>query len=484
MTAGTLGSAELIALLPIIVLSASAIVVLMAIAFRRSHAYAFGLTVAGLVATLAALLPAAARAPRPVTELLTIDAYALFFIALFCVTGIVVAMLARDYLRRRSDPPEEFYLLLLTVLLGAAVLAASAHFAAFFLGLETLSISLFPLIAYATRELRALEAGMKYLVLSGVASGFLLFGMALVYAETGSLAFTATGPVATPIAQIGMVLLLVGVGFKLSFFPFHLWTADVYQGAPVPVTTLLATVSKGAVFAVLLRYGIDAALTRLPMAETVLGALAGGSMLVGNLAALIQQNLKRLLAYSSIAHMGYLLLAVIATHRADPALASETLGFYLTAYLLTTLAAFGVIAAMSGADRECEDLGEYAGLCWSRPGMAAVLMVSLLSLAGIPLTAGFVGKFYLFTVASDAGLWPLLGLLVIGSGIGLYYYLRVVFQLLRVAEQPGQGAVAVGPAAHVTLGVNGTLLLLALSILVLGLLPSRLIDVLAAVAVR
>ncbi|WP_139556370.1 NADH-quinone oxidoreductase subunit N [Methylotetracoccus oryzae] len=482
MSAAAIGSAELTALLPIVTLGTTAVVVLLWIAFRRNHAEAVWLTLGGLSATLLALAPAAGTGPRDVTGLLRIDGYALFFIALFCLAAIIVVLLARDYLRERAEQPEEFYLLLLTSLLGASVLAASTHFASFFLGLETLSISLFPLIAYATRDARALEAATKYLVLSGVASGFLLFGMALVYAETGSLAFGGTAPAATAVLQAGAVLILVGVGFKLSFFPFHLWTADVYQGAPAPVTALLATVSKGAVFAVLLRYGVDAPLARLPMSETVLGTLAGASMLIGNLAALAQHNLKRLLAYSSIAHMGYLLLAVIAMQRIGPALAAETLGFYLAAYTLTTLAAFGVMTAMSPADREAEEIGDYAGLFWTRPAIALLLTLSLLSLAGIPLTAGFIGKFYLFIAASHAALWPLLGLFVVGSGLGLYYYLRVIF---RMAASVGEGT-APGPsgALQVSLGTEAALAFLGLSIAVLGLLPASLIDFLAAEALR
>lgn len=482
MSPAAIGIAELIALLPIMTLAAAAVVLLLWIAFRRNHAESVWLALGGLFATLLALVPAAGTGPRAVTGMLRIDGYALFFIGLFCVAGIVVVLLARDYLRARAEQPEEFYLLLLTALLGASVLAASAHFASFFLGLETLSISLFPLIAYAKRDVRALEAATKYLVLSGVASGFLLFGMALVYAETGNLVFGGTAPAATAVMQVGAVLILVGVGFKLSFFPFHLWTADVYQGAPAPVTALLATVSKGAVFAVLLRYGADAALARLPLSETVLGALAGASMLVGNLAALTQQNLKRLLAYSSIAHMGYLLLAVIAMQQTGVALAGETLGFYLTAYTVTTLAAFGVMSALSSADREAEELSDYAGLFWTRPAMALLLTLSLLSLAGIPLTAGFIGKFYLFTAASHAALWPLLGLFVIGSGLGLYYYLRVIFRMAGSVEAVEGAALSV--SSPLTLGAEAALVFLGLSITLLGLLPASLIDFLAASALR
>jgi NADH-quinone oxidoreductase subunit N len=465
---------DLIALLPIIVLSGAAVLAMLAIAFHRNHQLVFALTVAGLLATLAAVYPAAGLAPRAVTPLLMVDAYALAFTVLSVAAGLAVACLCRDYFAGRVDQPEELYLLILTTVLGAAVLGAARHFASFFLGLETLSVSLFALIAYPYRDERSLEAGMKYLVMSGAASGFLAFGMALVYADTGVLDFEGLSAASgTLVDIIGMILIVVAVGFKLSLVPFHLWTADVYQGAPAPVTALLATVSKGAVFVLLLRYTVAGGLARAPVLVDVLSALAIASMLVGNLLALQQSNVKRILAYSSIAHMGYLLIVLVAGARIGGAFAAEALLFYLAAYFATTLAAFGVVTVLSPADREAESLEDYDGLFRARPWPAAVFTAALLSLAGIPLTAGFVGKFYLFAAGGQGELWWLVGALIVGSGLGLYYYLRVISHMVREGAQ-----VPEGPAGAVPWVANLVLGVLLVVVVGLGVWPAGVMEVL------
>jgi NADH-quinone oxidoreductase subunit N len=475
-----ISTTDLIALLPLIVLSGTAVLAMLAISFHRNHQLVFVLTVAGILAALVAVFPAAGLVPRPVTPLLLVDRYALAFTVLAGAAGLAVVCLCRDYFAGRVDQPEELYLLILTALLGAGVLAAARHFATFFLGLETLSVSLFALIAYPYRDERALEAGMKYLVLSGAASGFLVFGMALVYADTGVLDFaglaTASG---TLVDIIGMILIVVAVGFKLSLVPFHLWTADVYQGAPAPVTSLLATVSKGAVFVLLLRYTVAGGLVRAPVLSEVLSLIAIASMLVGNLLALQQGNVKRILAYSSIAHMGYLLIVLVAGARIGGAFAAEALLFYLAAYFATTLAAFGVVTVLSPADREAESLEDYDGLFRTRPWPAAVFTVALLSLAGIPLTAGFVGKFYLFAAGGQGELWVLIGALIVGSGLGLYYYLRVISHMVRDSEAT---AVAEGTAGAVPLVANLVLGVLLIVVVGLGVWPAGLIDVLLPAA--
>lgn len=382
------------------------------------------------------------------------------------------------YFKDRTDHPEELYLLITTTLVGAGVLAASRHLAAVFLGLETLSVSLFALIAYLYREERALEAGMKYLVLSGVASGLLVFGMALVYADTGSLEFAVlAGAPGTLTTLMGMILIVAALGFKLSLVPFHLWTADVYQGAPAPVTALLATVSKGAVLVALLRYFVVGGPVRVAVLTDVLSLLAALSMLAGNLLALRQDNLKRLLAYSSIAHMGYLLIVLVAARTAGGPFAAEALLFYLAAYFITTLAAFGVIAVLSPVEREIEGLEDYSGLFHTHPWPATVLAAALLSLAGIPLTAGFVAKFYLFAVGGQGALWALLAVLIVGSGLGLYYYIRVLFQMAR---RPA----ILGPEEAVPASMAGHLALAVLLILLfgLGLYPAGVIEALVPAA--
>jgi NADH-quinone oxidoreductase subunit N len=472
-----MAAADLIALLPLIALAGTVVVAMLAIAFHRDHRLVFVLTAAGILISLALVPMAADVAPKPVTPLLLVDRYALVFTVLAGAAGLVVVCLCRDYFEVRVDQPEELYLLILTTLLGAGVLAASRHFAGFFLGLETLSVSLFALIAYPYRDERSLEAGMKYLVLSGVASALLVFGMALVYADTGTLEFAAlsTAP-GTLLTIVGMILIVAALGFKLSLVPFHLWTADVYQGAPAPVTALLATVSKGAVFVLLLRFAVAGGLMRAPVLTDVLSLLAAVSMLVGNLLALRQDNVKRLLAYSSIAHMGYLLIVLVAGGRIGGAFAAEALLFYLAAYFVTTLAAFGVITVLSPADREAENLDDYAGLFHARPWPAAVFAVALLSLAGIPLTAGFVGKFYLFAAGGQGGLWALLAVLIVGSGLGLYYYVRVVFQMVRMP------IILVPESPAIPLAGNLVLAVLLILLVGLGVYPAGLIDVLVPAA--
>ncbi|MBP1148270.1 NADH-quinone oxidoreductase subunit N [Methylocaldum sp. RMAD-M] len=464
---------DLLALLPLIVLSAVAVIVMLAIAVHRNHRLAFLLTVAGILISLITVPLVSDLVPRLITPLVLVDRYALVFTVMAYAAGLVAAVLCWEYFRVREGHQEEVYLLILTALLGAGVLAAAHHFASFFLGLEILSVSLFALIAYPLRENRALEAGIKYLVLSGVASAFLLFGMALVYAETGTMEFAVLGgrPGTFP-SVIGTILILVAVGFKLSLVPFHLWTADVYQGAPAPITALLATVSKGSVFILLLRYGLESGVFRVPVVSVLLALIAVVSMLVGNFLALRQNNVKRILAYSSIGHMGYLLVAPVAANVVGGNLAAEALLVYLAAYFAMTLAAFGVVTVMSPADREAEELDDYTGLFWTRPWLATVFSVALLSLAGIPLTAGFIGKFYLFTAGSHGALWMLLGALIIGSGLGLYYYIRIVFQM---AQAPA--ALQARPEAR-PVGAHLVLAILLLLIFGLGVYPAPFIDLL------
>ena len=374
----------------------------------------------------------------------------------------------------RADLP---FLLPFLLPAAAAVLVASAHFASFFLGLELLSVALYGLIAYTRDNARSVEAGIKYLVLAAFSAAFLLLGMAFVYGSRGTLAFAPTMAAAgAPDALLlgGLALIIVGIGFKLAVVPFHWWTPDVYQGAPAPVAGFIATVSKGAVFALLLRYFAPLAPAREPAVVAIFGGIAVASMLVGNLLALRQRSLKRLLGYSSIAHMGYLLVAFLAGGRwAVPAVA-----FYLTAYFITTLAAFGVIAQLSTPEREADDLADYAGLAWRRPGLAAVLIAALFSLTGIPLTAGFMGKFYLLSAGVSAGLWVPVLALVLGSGIGLYYYLRVIIAICREPEGASRTA-ARGP-------VVGGLALAGLGLLLiwLGVYPGPLVELVQRIAGR
>ena len=339
-------------------------------------------------------------APRQVTPLFVIDGYALFYMGLIFAASIAVLLLSYGYLAARSEPPEEFYLLVLLATLGAIALVASDHFASFFLGLEMLSISLLGLIAYPRNHERPIEAGIKYLILAGVSSALLLFGMALVYARLGTLEFariaallSTTGGTSPDLYWLtGLALIFTGIGFKLSVVPFHMWAPDVYKGAPAPVAAFVAVVSKGAMFALLLRYFTTAHAYGFGPVPMMIQIVAIASILVGNLLALLQNNVKRILAYSSIAHLGYLLVALLA----GGALQVEAVTYYLVAYVVMTLGAFGIITVLSAssAAAEVEELDDYRGLIWLRPWLGGIFAVMLLSLAGIPLTMGFIGKFY------------------------------------------------------------------------------------------
>jgi NADH-quinone oxidoreductase subunit N len=301
------------------------------------------------------------------------------------MAGFSVAALTYSYLEKRQGHHEELYLLLILATLGCTVLAAASHFASFFLGIELLSVSLYALAAYLRHSDKSVEAGVKYLILAAVSSAFLLFGMALVYAETGSMAFSeiavraagAGGSGLTFLAGIGMII--VGLGFKLAVVPFHLWTPDVYEGAPAPVTAFIATASKGAVFALVLRYFTSVEIHQHAALLAIVTGIAVLSMFAGNLLALLQTNVKRILAYSSISHIGYLFVTVLAS---GP-MAATAAAFYLAAYFITTLGAFGVVTVLSGKDRDADRMEDYRGLAWRRPWLTGVFTVMLFSLAGI-----------------------------------------------------------------------------------------------------
>ena len=478
--------AQLLAMLPILFTSATAIWVMSAIAIKRSHWWNATFSVVGLNLALLSCGVAYFVSPQFVTPLLVIDGYACFYMALVLATALATATLCHAYMSGYDGNREEVYLLLTLSALGGIVLVCARHFAAFFIGLELLSLPLYGLIGYLVKERRSLEASMKYLVLSAVASAFILFGMALVYSQTGALGFAEIGNRIASVTGSGYTvllvgggLLLVGIGFKLSLAPFHLWTPDVYEGAPAPVAAYLATASKVAVFAVLLRYFIEAEAYNYATLLNVLSVIAVISIIVGNLLALLQENFKRLLAYSSIAHFGYLLVAFIAAGK----LATEAVGVYLMTYVVTTLAAFGVVTLMSSPykNHDADTLWDYRGLFWRRPYLTAILTTAMLSLAGIPLTAGFIGKFYAIAAGVDKRLWVLLGAVVVGSAIGLFYYLRAMVQLylrtpwVRKYSAPLNWAQGTGGAM---------VILLMVMMIVLGIYPTPFITLVQHAALQ
>src|SRR6185312_4562706 len=385
-----MSGADWIALLPVIITGATAVVAMVLIAVHRSHGLTLGVTLLGLVLAVLSLWPAASVAPLQVTPLLVVDDFAVFYLGLIIVACVAVALLCHGYFAKCEGRPEELYVLLLLATLGSEILVTSTHFVSFFLGLEILSVALYALTAYLHTRALPLEAGIKYLVLAASSAAFLLFGMALVYAEMGTMQFReiadrlalGTGLHGAMLIA-GAALLITGIGFKLGVVPFHLWTPDVYEGAPAPVTAFVAI----------------------------------ASMLVGNLLALRQRNVKRILAYSSIAHFGYLLVAFLAAG----VFAVQAVTFYLVAYFITTLGAFGVIAMLSDGEREADDVDDYRGLFWRRPVIGTVFTLMILSLAGIPITAGFLGKFFIIAAGASASVWALIIILAVTSVIGLFY---------------------------------------------------------------
>lgn len=467
---------DILLLSPLLVLASTIVVLMLGVAFYRRHTLAFGLNLTGII--LAAItIPWVWRAsPGAITQLLIIDHLGLVYASLLLAASFVVTLVSYPYLKKQIGQVEEYYLLLLLALFGGLVIVFSNHFAALFLGLEILSISLYGLVGYLRVRERNIEAAVKYLVLAAASAAFLMFGVALIYADQGTMSFDQLkAPLMADLGLnnvlllTGLGMLFVGVGFKLAVVPFHMWTPDVYQGAPAPVSAFIATVSKGAIFIFFLRFIQGFQIGNNMSFRLVLIIIAVLSMLAGNLLALLQKNVKRILAYSSIAHIGYLLVALIASS----ALAIAAATFYLVAYFVTTLAAFGVVSILSDSQKDAESLEDYQGLFWDRPWLALVMTLALLSLIGMPLTAGFIGKFYLLSAGVGASLWILVITLVISSAIGLYYYLRVIvamFSPLDSKSRTPEITQSSSLSASLALGI------LVLLLLWLGLYPTPLIN--------
>ena len=434
------------ALAPILMLSLTAVVLMIQASIKRDQSVAWVITAVGFLLTLWSA-SYARDFIQPVTILLEVDHWSLFFTSLILIASLVTLVLSKETFSSEGERKEEYYLLLVLSALGAVVLIQSSHMVSLLLGMELMGVALYAMIAFPERGQLPLEGAVKYLVLSACASAMLLYGFALIYAATGELSYVGIGARAAlayaenpMLMMAGSAMVLAGIGFKLSVAPFHMWTPDVYEGAPTPVTGFLATVSKSAVFVALSRFYIDGALYQFSGLNTALVVLAIASMLVGNWLALRQENIKRLLAYSSIAHFGYLLLVLIALTYLEADLVSQSITFYLTAYIVTTLAAFTIVSMVAGEDTAKQNISAFAGLFWSRPLEASALTVAMLSLAGIPLTAGFMAKFFVITVGIQSGLWGLLAVLVIASAIAIYYYLRIIFAMTQSAQTSGNSA--------------------------------------------
>lgn len=430
---------------PIIAVVLTVLVVMIAITIKRSHMVIGTISVVGLNIGLFALLGQMAGIIDSGTlvptaeQLFVIDNFAQFNMVVILICALACFTLSYAYLADLDDHKEELYLLMLLSTVGALLMVSAQHLASFFMSLEMLSIPLYGMLAYTYMRKRSLESGLKYLVLSATASATLLMGMAFIYAEVGSLAFkpismTLVDLFESPLLIVGTAMMMFGIAFKLSAAPFHIWTPDVYEGAPAPVANYLASVTKVAMMALAVRFLIDTSLLALPSVQMLLMVMATLSILVGNLLAVRQTSLKRLLGYSSIAHMGYVLIVIVSIGSAADSISS----MYMAIYAFTSIGAFGVVTLMSSPYRlagEADELTHYQGLFWRRPVLTAVMTIMMLSLAGIPLTAGFITKLFAILAAVQGTNWFLAGMIILGSAIGLFYYLRVMLTLFKRPKQ-------------------------------------------------
>ena len=435
----------------------------------------------------------------PVAQLfgagMTMDGFsALLDLTLCLVAALVIGMSGR-YLEDKRLAFGEFYALILFATSGAMVMTSALDLVNLFVGLEVLSVALYILAGYARRELRSEESAVKYFLLGAFASGFLLYGIALVYGAVGlgaqragmqpvggsytnvmlitevlrATMHTATPLATSPLFVVGITLILVGLGFKASLVPFHTYAPDVYEGAPAPVAAFMSAVAKIGAFAALARFLQPLAIVELqtPMIRHIIWGIALATMLLGNVLAIRQVNLKRMLAFSSVAHAGYLLVGILASLTLRNNIAIDSVGFYLLAYSLMNVGAFAVIVWLGhSGEEEFTDIRRFAGLSKRNPAAAATLTILLFSLAGIPLTAGFLGKLYLFYAAVGAQLYWLAGLGLVISVIGVAYYLNLVVQMyFREPLDESNPEVRGGVAKNVAI-------LCAILTLALGVLPS------------
>ncbi len=469
---------DFLKILPLVVLAGTTVVLMLVIAFWRNYKVTFFITLIGLIVAFITLPFGVSNKSLQITSILVINGSTVFYLGLLIAGCLIAVLLSYEYIEKFEGNREEYYILLLLATLGSSILVASDHFVSFFLGLEILSVSLYGLIAYPHNLRQRIEAAIKYLILAGATSAILLFGMALIYTVLGTMEFSRIAiSGAQPGNQNVMVLagwglLTVGIGFKLALVPFQYWTPDVYQGAPAPVTGFIASVSKGGMFALMLRYFSRVDIFANSSLLALFAAIAVASMLYGNIVALMQHNVKRILAYSSIAHLGYLLVAFLASGSLGP----QAVAFYLVAYFITTLSAFGVITLISTPEHEIEELKDYESLVWRHPILATIFTISLLSLAGIPPSVGLIGKIFIAAAGVQSSLWVLLGSLIVGSVIGVFYYLRIVITMFRPPEEQVESVISL-PSIYTTGGV--VLSLLTFLIISLGIYPLPIMQIIA-----
>jgi len=450
--------------------------------FVRSRQFFTFVALLGSLAGTASAFVALAHGGPGFYGLVQSDAFSFFFRLLVGSVSFLVILAAEPYLDREKLPVAEFYALLFFATAGMGVLASAQELLTGFIGLEMSSISSYVLAGYRRDSLKSSESAMKYFLLGSFATAFFLYGIALVYGATCTTQLSkmaeADAAATGTLLRLGLAMILIGLGFKVAAAPFQVWTPDVYEGAPTPVTALFSAGPKAAAFALLLRIfaTVPAATQYWFWAFWVLAAL---TMFAGNLGALVQTNMKRLLAYSSIAHAGYILVAFAAVTSmaqggsAEAAPAYAAVLFYLLSYALVKLGAFTIVSQLGGFGEKNLSLDDYAGLSQRQPFVAAMLSIYLLSLLGLPVTAGFFGKFYIFKAAVNSHLISLAVLMAINSVIGAYYYLRVI--VVMYMREPSSEAAAVGPVPF-PIGVNAVLLITFVGTILFGLYPNPVIN--------
>ncbi|MCX8072991.1 MAG: NADH-quinone oxidoreductase subunit N [Candidatus Binatia bacterium] len=424
----------LLPLLPLLVITATAVAVLIADFFTEGPDYdVLGwIGLVGLACAVLCAVPLWNQSETTLAGVLALDRYGLFFTVLFCLGSGLTLLLSMNYLETTDIRCGDYYTLILFSTVGMVLMAVSLDLVVIFLGLEVMSIAAYALAGIWRTQVRSNEAALKYFVLGAFASGFLLLGIAFLFGASGETLLPRIAEVAAKgsadqrlLLTAGAALLLVGFGFKVAAAPFHSWAPDVYEGAPTAITAFMAAGIKAAAFAAFVRVFVDSLGPLAGDWQNAVWVLAVLTMTVGNVSALVQRNIKRLLAYSSIAHAGYLLVGLVAGGKSGAA----AVLFYLTVYTLMTLGAFAVVIALGRRGQPNEDLDHWAGVALRRPFLGFAMTVFMLSLAGVPPLAGFMGKFYLFSAALEAGYVWLTVIAVVNSLVSVYYYVGVLVKM-------------------------------------------------------
>lgn len=476
-------SADYIRVLPEIILTLMGVFILFleAVLSDDKKGIFSPLTIMGLAGAAAGTFLAYGNPGPAFQDMIVVDGFATFFRLLVIAVGILTVFSSEDYLRREHAVGGEYYALILFSIAGQSLMASANELIMIFIGLEISSIASYILAGYIRTDPRNNESALKYFLLGSFATAFMLYGIAWIYGTTGSTNLSmirragvlGNGPMT--LVTAAAALMFIGFAFKISAVPFQTWAPDVYQGAPAPISAFLSVGPKAAAFAILLRVFLTAFRPITEAWMPMVWAVALATMTVGNFAAILQSNVKRLLAYSSIAHAGYVLVAVTA-HSGDGSAAAM---FYLAAYALTNIGAFAVVAYFSRKGERFVAIDDFAGLAQTQPGMAAMLTIFLLSLIGVPLTGGFFGKFYIFKAALDAHLVWLTVLGLLNSAVAAYYYLRVL--VVMYFKEPGESAENLpDPGAALRIAVYAS----ALGTLVLGIFPGWVLDFAAKAALH